>query len=183
MPIYFIRHGQSEFNAAYTRGEADPMIFDPRLTAQGRQQAEDIRSEVASLGIKHVISSPLTRAIQTSLLAFEGIAPITIAIGHHERLEHSGDIGRSPEELAKDFPNLSFSHLRDPWWHQGPENDDGVAVEPEEDFLRRMAEFGKSIDQVSNRPMAFVGHGNAFKALIGRLMDNCEIHQYGSEAT
>jgi len=40
MPIYFIRHGQSEFNAAYTRGEPDPMIFDPRLTAQGRQQAE-----------------------------------------------------------------------------------------------------------------------------------------------
>jgi len=183
MTVYFIRHGQSEFNAAYTRGEPDPMIFDPRLTPRGRSQAKDIREKVAGLGIRHVISSPLTRAIQTSLLAFEGIAPITIAIGHHERLEHSGDIGRSPEQLAKEFPSLSFSHLPDPWWHQGLENDDGVAVESEDVFLRRMADFDKSILQITDRPMAFVGHGNAFKALIGRLMENCEIHNYSPDTT
>jgi len=183
MPIYFIRHGQSEFNAAYTRGGPDPMIFDPRLTAQGRRQAEDIRAKVSDLGIQHVISSPLTRAVQTSLLAFEGIAPITIAIGHHERLEHSGDIGRSPQDLAQEFPSLSFSHLPDPWWHQGQENSDGVAVEPEDVFFQRMAGFRKSIDQIAKRPMAFVGHGNAFKVLIGRLMENCEIHQFTTETS
>jgi broad specificity phosphatase PhoE len=39
MEIYLIRHGQSEFNAANSEGELDPMIFDSRLTEKGVAQA------------------------------------------------------------------------------------------------------------------------------------------------
>jgi len=178
MPVYFIRHGQSEFNAAYNGGDADPMIFDAPLTDIGRKQAEAARALVADLGIKQVITSPLTRAIQTALWLFGGIAPITVAAGHRELLIHSCDVGRSPADLQRDFPSLSFSHLPDYWWHQGPENDDGIAVEPEDVFLLRMAAFERSLAQIKERPLAVVGHGNAFNALIGRTLDNCEIHRY-----
>jgi len=178
MPVYFIRHGQSEFNAAYNGGDADPMIFDAPLTDKGRKQAAEARTLVADLGIKLVITSPLTRAIQTAQCLFDNIAPITVLAGHRELLIHSCDVGRHPADLQRDFPALSFAHLADRWWHQGPENDDGIAVEPEDVFLQRMAAFERSLAQIRDRPLAVIGHGNAFNALIGRTLDNCEIHRY-----
>ena len=45
MAIYFIRHGQSEFNAAFN-GKIDPMIFDPALTKLGLEQAESARVNI-----------------------------------------------------------------------------------------------------------------------------------------
>jgi len=178
MPVYFIRHGQSEFNAAYDGGDYDPMIYDAPLTEKGHRQAEEAKALVADLGIRQVITSPLTRAIQTSLCLFDGIAPITVAAGHRELLIHSCDVGRPPADLQRDFPTLSFSHLPDYWWHQGPQNDDGIAVEPEDIFLQRMAKFAQDLAQIKERPLAVIGHGNAFNALIGRTLDNCEIHRY-----
>lgn len=178
MPVYFIRHGQSEFNAAYTVGDRDPMIFDAPLTDEGRRQAQAARALVADLGIRQVITSPLTRAIQTALCIFDGVAPITVVARHRELLIHSCDVGRPPGDLQLDFPTLSFAHLTDRWWHQGPENSDGIAVEPENIFLQRIAAFERSLIQIKDRPLAVVGHGNAFHALIGRMLDNCEIHLY-----
>ena len=178
MPIYFIRHGQSEFNAVHKDGDNDPLIFDAPLTDKGRRQAEEARSLVADLGIKQVITSPLTRAIQTALCIFDGIAPIKVGAGHRELLLHSCDVGRSPKELQRDFPNLSFAGLQDIWWHQGPQNEHGVAVEPEDVFARRIDEFDRSLARIKDRPVAIVGHGNVFRALTGRMLENCEIHLY-----
>jgi broad specificity phosphatase PhoE len=178
MPVYFIRHGQSEFNAVHNDGDSDPLIFDAPLTARGRRQAEEARSLVVDLGIKQVITSPLTRAIQTALCIFDGIAPIKVGASHRELLLHSCDVGRPPKELQRDFPNLSFAQLKNAWWHQGAENEDGVAVEPENVFLQRINEFDRSLTQIEDRPVAIIGHGNVFRALTGRMMENCEIHLY-----
>lgn len=178
MPIYFIRHGQSEFNAAFNEGDNDPLIFDAPLTDKGRGQAEEARTLVADLGIKQVIASPLTRALQTALSIFDGIAPIEVRAGAREQLLNSCDVGRPPNELQRDFPGLSFDHLPKVWWHQGPENDVGVAAEPEDVFRRRADDFGHSLTGITDRPVAIVGHGNMFRALIGRMMENCEIHLY-----
>ncbi len=178
MPVYFIRHGQSEFNATFKQGDSDPLIFDAPLTAKGIRQAEEARALVADLGIRHVITSPLTRAIQTTLRIFGDSLPIIVNSGHRELLIHSCDVGRPPEELQRDFPDLSFAHLDEIWWHQGPENGDGVAKEPEDVFVNRMQAFSRSLAEIVDRPVAIVGHGNAFRALTGHMMENCEIHRY-----
>jgi broad specificity phosphatase PhoE len=178
MPIYFIRHGQSEFNAVHTEGDNDPLIFDAPLTDKGRRQAEEARALVADLDIKQVITSPLTRAIQTALCIFDSIAPIEVRAGHRELLTHSCDVGRPPETLQRDFPSLSFTHLQNVWWYQGAKNDDGIAEEPEDVFRQRIETFDRSLTQIEDRPVAIVGHGNVFRALIGRMMENCEIHRY-----
>lgn len=176
MPVYLIRHGQSEFNAAFNSSGKDPMIFDAPLTDKGRKQAEEARVLVADLGIKQVITSPLTRAVQTALCIFDGIAPITVVDKHRELLLHSCDVGRHPIDLQRDFPMLSFEHLSNRWWHHDSQNEDGITVEPEALFHQRIAEFEVSLSQVEERPLAIVGHGNAFNAMIGRMLDNCEIH-------
>jgi len=89
MAIILIRHGQSEFNVVYETDGSDPMIRDAPLTALGQAQDRQVREEVANLNIQLVITSPLTRAIQTALGLFNGIALINVIAGHHERIGHS----------------------------------------------------------------------------------------------
>jgi broad specificity phosphatase PhoE len=177
MPIYLIRHGQSEFNAA-PHHDKDPMIFDAPLTALGQAQADQVREDVTELGIKHVICTPLTRAVQTALRIFDGRAPITVDATHRELLTHSCDVGRSPAALAADFPSLSFDHLDDHWWHDGPRNENDVPVEPETVFQNRVHVFKKLLSDSEIRPIAIVGHGNFFQEMIGRMLTNCEVHRY-----
>ena len=178
MTVFLIRHGQSEFNAAHSDGEPDPMIFDAPLTELGHAQAREARAEAAKLGIVQVITSPLTRAIQTALLIFGDDAPIKVVTDHRELLSHSCDVGRSPTLLQADFPNLDFTHLDEIWWHQGPVNENGVPVEPQEVFARRIGQFARDIERAPEQPLAIVGHGDTFRELAGVSLMNCEIFEY-----
>jgi broad specificity phosphatase PhoE len=178
MPIYLIRHGQSEFNAAHKEGEPDPMIFDAPLTPEGQLQAQQARLAASELGIGQVITSPLTRAIQTAIVLFEGIAPIRVVADHRELLSHSCDVGRPKSVLKQDFPGLSFDHLDEIWWHQGAENEDGVPVEPHDAFKQRIRRFAVDLVHIKERPLAVVGHGDTFRELAGFSMANCEIRKY-----
>ena len=55
MTIYLIRHAQSEFNAAYSDGQPDPMIFDAALSKLGREQAIETRSKIGELNVEGII--------------------------------------------------------------------------------------------------------------------------------
>jgi glucosyl-3-phosphoglycerate phosphatase len=175
--VYLIRHGESAFNVGAPHPR-DPLIFDAPLTQRGQMQAERMRETVQELGIKAVICSPLTRAIQTALCIFDGNVPITIDATHRELLLNSYDVGRPPKSLASDFPGLGFDHLCDHWWHNGPTNENNVPVEPPAVFYERARAFDRYLAAATQRPIAIVGHGNFFRAMIGRNMDNCEIERY-----
>jgi len=63
MPIYFLRHGESEANVkGLFAGQRD----DSPLTALGIQQARLAAEDLKNLGITRIISSKLTRAFQTA---------------------------------------------------------------------------------------------------------------------
>lgn len=177
MSIYFIRHGQSEFNAVFNH-DGDPMIFDAPLTALGEAQAKTAREQVADLGIKVAITSPLTRAIQTAKHIFDGTTPIKVQSGHHELLLHSCDVGSPVSKLKARFAELEFDHLPDRWWHHDTGHPGEIAVEPALVFQARMARFVDQLEHITDLPVAIVGHGNAFQQVIGRMMHNCEIHKY-----
>jgi hypothetical protein len=72
--IYLIRHGQSLGQVADPEArENDPSLTDCGLTEEGKKQAENIKQllgEEAYNEIELVLTSPLTRAVHTSLLAF-----------------------------------------------------------------------------------------------------------------
>ncbi len=180
MPIYLIRHGQSEFNAV-ARDGIDPLIYDAPLTELGRAQADATRAQVKDLGIEQVICSPLTRAVQTALRIFEGTTPISVEAHHREMVCNSCDVGRHPEILALEFPTLQFDHLEPHWWHLGPENEHGVPHEPVEIFHERVRTFAPILEASTTRPLAIVGHGLFFEAMLGRMLNNCEIAQYSPE--
>ena len=118
MSIYLIRHGQSEFNAAFALDpRTDPMMFDPHLTELGVQQAKSAREQLCDLKIKYIISSPMMRTIQTAIHIFGADHPIIINPHMREKLVHSCDVGSHPQILQDFFTHLSFDHLSAHWWH------------------------------------------------------------------
>ena len=77
--VYLIRHGQSQGQVSKNR-QTDPSLTDCGLTETGREQARNIvhwfptRADYER--IDWVLSSPLTRAIETAVLAFPNNRPI-----------------------------------------------------------------------------------------------------------
>jgi broad specificity phosphatase PhoE len=182
--VHLIRHGQSEFNAAFDSVKrVDPMIFDPRLTELGRAQARSIADPQRWSRVEVVFASPLTRAIETAELVFAGHgAPLRIEALHRERTEHSGDVGRRPAALKADFPHLDFDHLDDPWWHHDPARPDAIAIESEETLAARVAAFAEWLRARAEREIAVVGHGTFLNRLTGHVHNgpghmfrNCEV--------
>ena len=197
--LYMVRHGESTYNRALSmQGStwAEPQIYDAPLTRKGREQASALRPTVYGWDLpKDVvwITSPLTRAIETMLLAFPGGPPYPLH-GHmdgtdyhdtfrnvfvlpevSEHLMTPGDIGRLPEDLAEQFPQLSpqLSGLPQHWWYNRPKcQADKVncayekkfgAQEPKEDMQRRIRAFRQWMLSRPETTFVAVGHSVFWK--------------------
>ena len=182
--IHLIRHGQSAFNAAGLKpGGEDPMLFDAALSDLGHRQVAEARRQVADLACDLVVTTPLTRALQTCLGLFDGRrVAIMVDSRAREKLSHSCDVGRPPAALQSDFPNLSFGHLAECWWYAGPDHAGGpwdgvIRREPEAHFMTRVGDFRRWLHGRPEPAVTVVGHSDFFKALSGRSLENCEVYE------
>jgi broad specificity phosphatase PhoE len=174
--FYLIRHGQSTFNVYFEETGVDPLHFDARLSSEGERQVANARQAAKNLRPDLVVTSPLTRALQTAVGLFAGEpVPIVVESLHRERLGNSCDVGRKPSELVDEFPALTFDHLEETWWHDGAKDDRGVPVEPDHLLVQRLSAFSRWIESRPERTVVIVGHGTFFHRLTGRHMENCEI--------
>ena len=133
--VHFIRHGESEYNAAMRETGIDPMVYDAPLTAKGKKQARKTAEMVNEFPPPQLlVVSPLTRAIHTALLAVP-YAPLAgrqaqdcgwertrcvVSPLVREAVSGADDIGTPPGELEKAFPGLNVGDLPDVWWYPGP---------------------------------------------------------------
>jgi len=75
--VFFVRHGEGEHNVAFHRGDrkSGGRIRDPCLTDVGKQQATSISPDthpvLKDTEIELIVSSPLSRTIQTTILVFK----------------------------------------------------------------------------------------------------------------
>lgn len=175
--VHLIRHAQSTFNAAMADTPwIDPMILDAPLSPRGRQQTADLARRVATLDVDLVVTSPLTRAIQTTLGAFAGTGlPILVESLCAERVELSQDVGRPSADLATAFPQLRFDHLADAWWYTESPTENGVPHEPEPVFRARVAAFRDWLRARPERSLAVVSHGTFLQAFSTHRFENAEI--------
>jgi broad specificity phosphatase PhoE len=178
MSIYLIRHAQSEFNAVFDASKPDPMIFDAPLSKLGEQQAAETQSRIHHYDITDVIVSPLTRTLQTAALIFGNTRPFKINATVREQVSNSCDVGRSPQELAKDYPHLDFDHLDDCWWHNGEKDHRGISVEPHAVLMARADAFAMFLKENAVKSTAIVSHGNFIHALTGIQPENCQIIEF-----
>jgi glucosyl-3-phosphoglycerate phosphatase len=172
--MLLVRHGQSEFNVAFTQTKIDPGIVDPCLTALGRQQALDVAGTLEQAGVRRLITSPYLRALETATIIASRLGiPVAVEPLVRERSAFVCDIGSSPGVLCERFPDLRFDHLDDPWWH------DHVATgvgETEEAVVARGVLFQAAMASAPDRAhVAVVTHWGFIKALTGQRVLNGEI--------
>jgi broad specificity phosphatase PhoE len=127
--MILLRHGQSEFNVAFTATRRDPGIPDPRLTALGREQATQAAETLAAERIRRIIVSPYTRALETAapIAARLGV-PVLINAIVRERYAFACDIGSPRSRLAQAWPEHDFGHLDEIWWPADEEPAPSVAA-------------------------------------------------------
>ena len=82
--------------------------YDTRLTARGQAEASRAARQVSRLRQKPdlLVVSPLTRALQTAILAYgqQPQCPVHVEPLWRERLYLSSDVGRQPQQLQQEYP-------------------------------------------------------------------------------
>ncbi|CAK4151358.1 unnamed protein product, partial [Aphanomyces euteiches] len=186
----------------------DPMLIDARLNAKGKQQVSALRRpsteriELAQVQALHqrvlekklhesiqvVITSPLTRAIETALGGFEGTGiPIQVNPLCREMLDASCDVGRQPAELAREFEarGVDMSKLSEYWWLNTPTDETKIIPHtPKElkalketmnDMEARVRRFLAEIEALPESTLAVVCHGDFISWLTSTYPANCAI--------
>lgn len=122
--MILVRHGQSEWNAHYSRTRIDPNIPDPPLTTEGRRQAAEAAGALAESRIDRLLASPYVRALETAdIIARLLKIPIAVEPLVRERAAFSCDIGTPRSQLAARWPHLTFDHVDEMWWPGTEETD------------------------------------------------------------
>jgi broad specificity phosphatase PhoE len=115
--MILLRHGQSEFNLAFTATRRDPGIVDAPLTPLGQQQAAKAAESLAGEGIRRIIASPYTRALQTAAPIAKRLGvPVIVNPIVRERYAFSCDVGSPRTRLVLAWPEHSFAALDEVWW-------------------------------------------------------------------
>ena len=222
--IVFIRHGcthMNEYLATNTFGspgftdsfENDELFRDSPLSQLGVQQAQALSSRLTDSscpeygnlldGLELIVTSPLTRAIQTLEIGLlphvvknieSGKSGIPIMAVPHaaERLYLISDIGKRRQELHDQFGHvIDFHHdgfRHEEWWfqHNGSEayaewrpnsSNQRYACpgEPDEQFAMRMIKLYQWLDERPESTIAVVTHWGVIDWFLDADFDNCEM--------
>lgn len=145
--LVLLRHGQTE----WSRDGRHTGLSDIPLTAAGQDQARALRPVVAAFEFGLVLSSPLTRAVETARLA--GLAPDTDAdlvewdYGSYEGIT-------TAEIVSRDGPwNM--------WTDGAPSGEDAAAVGAR---LERVVERVRP-ELEQGRDVCLVAHGHSLRVL------------------
>jgi broad specificity phosphatase PhoE len=167
--MILLRHGQSEFNVHFSVTRRDPGIIDPKLTELGHAQAAEAAQRLAHEGIKRIVTSPYTRALQT-------VAPIAKALGVavvinpivRERYAFACDIGTPRTELEQTWPDHDFSTIEEIWWPP--------IEEPADQVVGRAARFRAEMAALPDwSDTLVVSHWGFILSMTGQSITNCQM--------
>lgn len=184
--IHIIRHAQAQHNVDH-----DYYNFpDAVLTPFGKQQCENLNqltTDTIQKTAQLLVSSPLRRTLQTSLLSLPGLierlggSSSIIALPElQENSSSPADTGSSKEDLEQipEFSGIDFGRLSDQWNSKtGFWSPDPKSLKFRSAFTRRW---------LADRPedeIVVVSHGSAIRYLTeehdpGSLWENTECRTY-----
>lgn len=158
--IYFVRHGQTEWNAIQRMQGR----WNSDLNEFGREQADANGRLLAGLGIEAILSSPLDRARQTTEIIGRYVpAPVT----YDERIVEwdCGDwSGHLRSEVSERWAEEYSALLADPFHYRGPN------CENYPDMFERARPFVDELRDMGAGTIAVVSHGMIGKVMIALLL-------------
>lgn len=193
--VYFVRHGEATHNV-------DPAAFstpDNPLTPRGREQASttlraclrSIISDADGGPFDAVVTSPMTRAIETCLHSTEGLLSPGMVPRVHPLCTERGssvcDRGSRRSKLQARFPLLSFDALGtadDVWWDRdeerygSPDSNEFDYVQHGRIVSARALALAEWLDSLTAKRVVVFGHAGIFRALLCRHFRNCEVALY-----
>lgn len=159
--LYFVRHGQTEWNAiARMQGQ-----WNSDLNEIGREQAETNGYLLASLGIERIFSSPLDRTRQTTEIINQHMS---IPVDFDDRIMEwdCGDwSGHLYAEIADKWP-VDWAALQDDRFHTRAPNGENYP-----DMFDRARPFLRDIHECEEQHIAIVSHGMIGKVMVSELLN------------
>ena len=204
--VYILRHGESQWNVAQKNRDPVGMFgkFDHALTAVGVAQAEALRSRVRAVprnsderldfdAATVIYCSPLTRAVQTALVALAAhpalrrhtgiiLAPecreLTYPVGGFDSIKGEDGRtvaakvlrrarkvvdGRSLIPIERGIARIDASELA--------AKDDWFGFETRRDASKRLRTFVERLKTIPDTTIIVVGHSLFFQALVANFAD------------
>lgn len=149
MILYVVRHGKTEWNLEH-RCQG---ISDIPLTEEGIEAAKELQTLVSDLDVDIVISSPLSRAIDTAKILTDGKIPINIDDRIIER-----DWGMNEGMVVDEVDQI------DCW--DVILNTNVQGIERVQDFMARISEFLEDIKiKYSDKKVLVVAHSAVLRVI------------------
>ncbi|HTD63895.1 MAG TPA: histidine phosphatase family protein [Verrucomicrobiae bacterium] len=153
--FYFVRHGESEGNAARVfTGQTDSP-----LTARGRQQAETVADELATVKFDRIVSSDLSRTRDTAQVIAKR-QRIPVETFPELREINVGDRTGTPFDEARGLPNWSDDGFVS--WPGGETLDQVLA--------RTLGAIDRLTRESSGKTVLIVGHGGVNRILLSHFL-------------
>ncbi len=153
--FYFVRHGESEANAAHAFAGRS----DSPLTERGRAQAEAVAQSLASLHFDRIVSSPLSRCRDTALV---------IARRHQVPVDLEPDLAEIDVGEKTGAPFDEVKGL--PEWR-----DDGFVAWPRGETLEQVLTRAHRVitriaGESAGQHVLVVGHGGVTRILMSHFL-------------
>eukprot|EP00611_Tribonema_gayanum_P032528 TRINITY_DN977_c0_g1_i1.p1 TRINITY_DN977_c0_g1~~TRINITY_DN977_c0_g1_i1.p1 ORF type:complete len:232 (+),score=37.55 TRINITY_DN977_c0_g1_i1:627-1322(+) len=176
--LHFVRHAQATHNeAAEKRGReaySDPAFMDARLTDLGREQCRALQGRVVSNSeeVQLMVVSPMSRAIDTAMIAFEKVPShvpwIALECIRERSGNHACDKRRTKTELQQQYPQIDWSQVEsdsDVYWDTL--GDDRETDEMMEDRAHALFDWIRSRSETN---IAIVTHSAFLSVLFNKAV-------------
>ncbi|MBI2036939.1 MAG: histidine phosphatase family protein [Candidatus Liptonbacteria bacterium] len=162
MLVYFVRHGESEFNAQHLHQHPEVP-----LSELGRKQAGFLAERLARVPFDAVLASPYLRAKETALIINKGIGKpieeLDILVELRRPSEIEGRPSRAPEvETIKDLIIENYEKGDDVWRYSDEENF--------YEFRARALELLRRLESRTEKHILAVSHGAFIKMTLAAAL-------------
>lgn len=147
MNIYLIRHGETEWNRiGKVQGREDIPLNDT-----GRSQAKECAKALQGSGIRTIITSPLSRAVETAKIIADDDDRIEIILDEDLIERDFGELSGMTYDRKKYFDNF----------------DQAKAVEPMDVLSKRLINcIRRYAEKYLNQDIVMVSHGAAINSVL-----------------
>lgn len=181
MRIYFVRHGESQANFLH---EISNRGLRHGLTHRGREQAEALAQRLQGHSITRIYSSPLLRAIETSIILadrWQVEYEITDALREYDCGLLEGHSDEAAWHLWQELFEAWTVHRRWEERIEGGESFHDLRRRFEPFIERLVAQYGETRTEV-----ACVSHGGLYRMMLPLVLKNVDMalaSQHGFDYT